>query len=212
MDGASLARKETHITNSKMSRSDRKARNAKVVAGIDKDLAPLGDPVQIGGEKLALSSLKSVFTDDSAAIDATDSARKAAQSAVLHEKDTKSRAAQAMKKLRTFLLGYYGAQAVTVLADFAMEPPKSTGTKTVAAKAVGVAKAKATRAARGTKGPVARKAVVGHVDEGAIKAAIETPAATPAPSGGATAAAPAAGPAAASTAATPPKPGATPQS
>jgi hypothetical protein len=158
-----------------LTRSDRKARNDKVVAGIDKDLAPVGDPVQIGGEKVALSSLKSVFTDDSAAIDATDAARKAVETAVLQERTTKARAAETMKSLRTFLLGYFGNEAVRVLADFAVEPPKSTSTKTVTTKAVAVAKAKATRVARGTKGPVARQDVVGQVDEKAIEAAINAP-------------------------------------
>ena len=169
-------------TNTKrLTRTDRKARNTKVVTGIDKDLAPLGDPVQIGGEKVALSSLKAVFTDDSAAIDATDAARKAAQTAGLQEKTTRTRAAQSMKTLRAFILGFFGEKAVEVLADFSMEPPKSTATKTVTTKAVAVAKAKATRVARGTKGPVARKAIVGQVDAKAIEAAINAPKSPAAP-------------------------------
>jgi hypothetical protein len=161
--------------NKRLTRTDRKARNAKVVTGIDKDLAPLGDPVQIGGEKVALSSLKAVFTDDSAAIDATDAARKAAETAVLHEKATKTSAAQTMKSLGRFIVGFFGEKAVEVLADFSMEPPKSPPTKTVTTKAVAVAKAKATRVARGTKGPVARKAIVGQVDVKAIEEAINAP-------------------------------------
>ena len=46
-------------------------------------------------------------------------------------------------------------------------------------EAVAVAKAKATRVARGTKGPVARLAVVGTVDADAIKSAINTPTTSP---------------------------------
>lgn len=168
-------------TKKQLTRTDRKARNTKVVAGIDKDLAPLGDPVQIGGEKVALSSLKAVFTDDSAAIDATDAARKAAQTAGLQEKATRTRAAQTMKNLGRFIVAFFGEQAVTVLADFAMEPPKSTATRTVTTKAIAVAKAKATRVARGTKGPVARKAIVGQVDAKAIEAAINAPKSPAAP-------------------------------
>jgi hypothetical protein len=166
-------------TNSRNSRNDRKARNAQVVAGIDKDLAPLGDPVHIGGESISLSSLKATFSDDSAAIDATDEARKATQAAELHEKGTRARAAQATTTLRAFLIGYFGVNAVAVLGHFGMKPPKSKATRTVATKAVAVAKAKATRAARGTKGPVARQAVVGQVDAQAIKEAIDSPSATP---------------------------------
>ena len=106
-----------------------------------------------------------------------------------------------LSALRSFLLGYFGKLAVTVLGDFRDEPPKSKATKTVATKAVAVAKAKATRAARGTKGPgVAKLDVVGTVDAEAIKASIDTPNTTPSTPSAPAAAPP---PAPAATSATP---------
>jgi hypothetical protein len=148
-----------------------------VIAAIDKDLANV--QVQLAGEPFTLLSLKAVFQADTVAIDTTDDAKKAYEKAVLDEKATRVRTAAVLGSLRSFLIGYFGKRAVTVLGDFAMEPPK-TATLTVPQKAVAVAKAKATRAARGTKGPVEKLSITGTVDESAIKAAINAPA-TPAP-------------------------------
>jgi hypothetical protein len=158
-----------------------------------------------------LPSLKAVFSADTAAIEASDVAKKAAQSAVLLERTTGTRAGKVFSGLRAMLLSNFGAAAVAVLGDFGVNPPKSKAAKTVVTKAVGVAKAKATRVARGTKGPVARTAVVGTVDAEAIKSAINSPAKPPTAPAEPAAAAPAAVPAPASPAPTPATPG-TPRS
>ncbi len=123
--------------------------------------------------------MKSVFQDDSVAIDATDTARKATSESVLKEKATRIRAAKVLAALRTFLISTKGAEAVAMLGDFGLEPPKPRGRKSVASKAVAVAKAKATRAARGTKGPVQKQDTVGTVEAGAIKSAINEPTDSP---------------------------------
>ncbi len=162
-------------------------------AGADKDLAKLSQ-IQLAGEQFTLSSLKAVFSDASTAMDDSDSAKAAAKQAVQTERTKRARAAQVLSALRSFLLGYFGAQAVNLLLDFGITPPKSKATKTVATKAVAVAKAKATRAARGTKGSVAKKAVVGTVNAQAIKEAIDSPTTSPVASTGAAATPPAAAP------------------
>jgi hypothetical protein len=165
--------------------------------------------VYIAGEQFDLPSLKAVFTDDTAAIDAADVARGASQKAVLKEHATDTRAAKVFSGLRSMLLQRFGAEAVDVLLDFDTKAPESNAIRTVSTKAVAVAKAKATRAARGTKGPVARLDVVGTVDEAAIKSAIDSPAtshaASPAPAAPAAQTEPAA---AAPAAPAPAKPGA----
>jgi hypothetical protein len=51
----------------------------------------------------------------------------------------------------------------TVLADFGLAPKKARKPLTPEQKAAASAKAKATRAARGTKGPVAKLAITGNV-------------------------------------------------
>jgi hypothetical protein len=159
-------------------RTATKAQNAKVIAGIDKDLGSQAK-IPLAGEVFDPSSLKAVFSTESAAMDATDSARTAFHKAVLDESAARSRRVLIRSALRSFLVGTYGKQAVTILGDFGFTPPKKA-TLTVPDKAVAVAKQHATRAARGTQGPVARQATVGTVDEAAIRSAITSPAAPPA--------------------------------
>lgn len=151
-----------------------KARNAKVIAGINKDLATMATILLAGGSYTP-SSLAAVFEADSKSIDDADDAKKAAAQKVLDAKATHAKTAIVLAALRSFLLATFGTQAVAVLGDFGMNAPKPRGSKTVTTKAVAVAKAKATRAARGTKGPVAKLATVGSVDATAIKEAINSP-------------------------------------
>lgn len=179
------------------------ARNAKIVAGIEKDLAKSGT-IQLAGVKYNASSLAAVFENDSAAVTATEAAQKAASQAVLAEKATHAKTAIVLAALKRYLLAFYGTQAVTILGDFGMNAPASKATKTVTTKAIAVAKTKATRAARGTVGKVEKLATKGTVDTAAIEAAINdpsgsnaaaTPAATGTAAGGAATSAPAATPA-----------------
>lgn len=136
--------------------------------------------IQLAGEAFTPSSLKAVFQADTDAMTRSDNARAAANAAVKAEDAVHVRTQSVLSALRSFLIGYFGKNAVTILADFEMKSPGASGPKTVTTKAVAVAKAKATRAARGTKGPVARQAIVGTVNESAIKQAINDPNAAPA--------------------------------
>jgi hypothetical protein len=84
------------------------------------------------------------------------------------------------------------------LADFGLQPHKRALPKTATEKAVAAAKGKATREARGVRGPKAKKAIVGNVTAKLVVAPATPPAgepAVPAPEpaaapGGATAAPP----------------------
>ena len=58
---------------------------------------------------------------------------------------------------RRYLLAAYGD--VTTLADYGLVPPKERTPPTVEAQAQAVARRRATRKARGTKGPRARLAI-----------------------------------------------------
>jgi hypothetical protein len=72
-------------------------------------------------------------------------------------------------------------QSPTVLADFGLPPKKARKPLTPAQKAAASAKAKATRAARGTKGPVAILAVTGNVIGVTVTPITAPVAAAPAP-------------------------------
>lgn len=162
------------MAGTKQNRADIKARNAKIQAGIQKDLTTVG-PIQLAGVAYTPSSLSAVFQADSDAIDATDTQRKALQQAVLTQKSTHAKTAIVLAALRSFLLGYFGKLAVTILGDFGFNAPKTTPKKTVATKAAAVVKGKATRAARGTMGSVEKKSVKGNVDTTKLEAAINDP-------------------------------------
>lgn len=131
--------------------------------------------IQIAGVQYTPSSLSAVFQADSDAIDAADGARATLKQTVDNEKTTHAKTAIVIVALRNWLLGYFGPQAVTVLGDFGFTAPKSTRTKKIATKAAAVVKSKATRAARGTTGPVKKKSVKGNVDTSALVAAINDP-------------------------------------
>jgi len=139
-----------------------KAADAKVIAGIAKNLASMAT-VTLAGQPYTLAQLTAIYQADSAAIDATETAYATWQQRVADERATHAKTAVVTRALRSFLLGYYGEQAVAVLGDFGLTAPKSTATTNVATKALAAAKSKATRAARGTTGSVKKKAIVGGV-------------------------------------------------
>jgi hypothetical protein len=146
-----------------------KAADAKMIAGIGKNLASMAT-VTLNGQPYTLAQLLAVYQADSAAIDATDTAHATWQQRVADEQATHAKTVLVTRALRSFLLGYYGEQAVAILGDFGLTAPKSTATTNVATKALAAAKAKATRAARGTTGSVKKKAVVGNVTSVVVSA------------------------------------------
>jgi hypothetical protein len=148
--------------STKKNKTAAKATDAKVMAGIDKNLASMAT-VTVGGQPYTPAQLKAVYQADSDAIDATDTAHAAWQQKVADERTTRAHTALVSRNLRSFLLGLYGEQAIAILGDFDLTAPKSTATTSVATKALAAAKSKATRAARGTVGSVQKKAVVGHL-------------------------------------------------
>jgi hypothetical protein len=190
----------------KINKTATKARNTKVVSGIDKDLAKTPQ-IQLAGEQFTPSSLKAVFQADNDAIDATDAARAALAKAILDEKATHARTAIVLFGLHSYLLATYGKQAVTILDDFGFKAPKSTATKSVATKAVAQVKAKATRQARNTRGSQQKKEVAGNVDTSGLEAALTAPVTHASPTSTApTPPSPAASPSAPTGAPTPPAP------
>lgn len=137
------------------------ARNTSVMAGIDKHIT---GNVTIGGVAYTPATLKAVFSDENAAITATDALHKALTDQVQATHATRVKASLVYGLLRSFLIGQYGKQANAVLGDFGMTAPKPTGAKTLQSKAAGAEKRAATRKVRNTMGPVQKKAVKGVME------------------------------------------------
>ena len=159
----------------KINRPTIKTRNTSVANGIDKHIT---SPVSIGNVSYAPGTLKAVFTDHNAAIDASDVLHTQWTDQVTATRAAGDKANDTYLLLRNFLIGQYGNDAAAVLNDFGMTVPKAKGAKTVAAKAEGIDKRRATRAARHTMGSVQRKAVTGESNAKAAGAAGSSPVTT----------------------------------
>jgi hypothetical protein len=143
----------------KIDKPTAKAKDAKVIAGIEKNLAAMA-VITLNGKQFTPAQLQAVFQADSVVIDATEAAHKALQQAVLNEQVSRTATGALTRALRNFVLANYGEQAVAILGDFGFTA-RATATTTVATKALAAAKAAATRKARNTMGSVQRKDVTG---------------------------------------------------
>jgi hypothetical protein len=183
------------------------ARNTSVMAGIDKHIT---GSVTIGGVTYTPATLKQVFSDENTAITATEALHTQVTDQVQVTNAAKAKGALVYGLLRSYLIGQYGKQANTVLGDFGMEAPKTTGAKTLESKTAAATKRAATRQVRNTMGSVQKKSVKG-VMEVPVKAVTTivpvtsptTDATAPAPATGAASPAPAATAPAATAAAKP---------
>jgi len=152
---------QTHMPNT-TNKNDKKAANTKAMAGVDAHLSGM-PTIVLNGQQYTPTSLKAVFQQDNAAIVAAESAHKALNQSVLDERTTHASTAKVTRALRSFILGYFGEAAVAIIGDFGFNAPKPKAVKTAATKALAVAKADATRKARGTRGSVQKLDVSGGV-------------------------------------------------
>ena len=121
-----------------------KDEDTKAMHGVDLHLAAIAN-MSIGGEAFTPPTLKAVFQADIDAIDEVDAARTTLKTKVAAARAARTRASKVRGALKTYLIGQNGPEAVQVLEDFGLEPPKAPGPRTVKAKAAGQAKAQTTR-------------------------------------------------------------------
>ncbi|HZU82221.1 MAG TPA: hypothetical protein VE987_04860 [Polyangiaceae bacterium] len=143
-----------------VNRTSTQARDAQVIAGIQKHLQNVPS-IPLGGSAYTPADLAKLVQSriDSAA---TVTAAKAAWHAtVVSHEALNTKLTPTVRSLRQYVINVYGATS-PVLADFGFAPPK-TATRTPEEKAAAAAKAKATRAARHTAGKKQKKVVKGNV-------------------------------------------------
>ena len=194
-------------------KSTRAARAGSLIAGARKRFPNGGQTLTFGGGAVTVT-VDAVVKELQTLIDnraATTAAQAAARDKVKAEREQAPALVAFMKAFEDFVRFAFGADTAA-LADFGLPPRKERTPKKAVDKAVAAAKAKATRVARGTKGPVARQDTVGTVNATAIEEAINSPTESPiakaGPAAPPAAAAPAAAPAASASAAAAPKAGA----
>jgi hypothetical protein len=135
-----------------------KTRNTGVITGIDQHVT---GNATIGGVAYTPATLKAVFSEHNAAIDAADVLHKKWQDQVNAMRAAGKKAHAVYLFLRSFVIGQYGDNANAILNDFGMTAPKARGPKTVKTKVIGIDKRAATRAVRHTMGKIQKKNVKG---------------------------------------------------
>ncbi len=175
----------------RLNRTTKQARDGQVIVGIKKDLQSVTS-IPLDGDTYTPTSLVAFIQSriDSATKVATAKAAWIDATTQYDTIDTKATAV--VSGLKQYVMNAFGKTS-PLLADFGFSPRKVT-VLTPEQKQQAVAKRAATRAARGTKGPVAKLAVTGET----VKlAALEAAAARNAAPANGPSAAPAAGPPAA---------------
>ena len=177
--------------NNNSNRNGKATRVAQVIAGARKHFPNGAETLTLEGAPTTIDAVLTElqgFVDDRAAIVA---AQMAARNKVAAERAGLPAMSALFAAFIAFIRNALGPTA-EALADFAIPVRKVPAPKTAEQKAVAAAKRKATREARGTKGPVARKAVHGNITAKLVvtAAAVDAAGAPTAPATAPTAAAP----------------------
>jgi len=162
-------------------KSTRAARAGSLIAGARKRFPNGGQTLTFGGGAVTVT-VDAVVKELQTLIDnraATTAAQAAARDKVKAEREQAPALVAFMKAFEDFVRFAFGADTAA-LADFGLPPRKERTPKKAVDKAVAAAKAEATREARGTKGPKARKAVRGNVTATLVVTPAPAPAAAPA--------------------------------
>jgi hypothetical protein len=131
-----------------------------LIAGLLAYFQP-GDPFALAAGIMTRDQLIALFQQFVAAAEGTKSSNAVWRSDVQAERAMELMVAPVRAGLKSILQGRFGKSG-TQLLKFGITPLKAS-LKTTAVKTAAVAKAQATRAARGTKGSVQKKEIVGNV-------------------------------------------------
>lgn len=114
------------------------------------------------GNAYTTATLTQVFTSLANAIAAVVAAHASVKDALQALTQVEAQVGPVMRAYKRYVLAAF-ANATQDLADFGMQPPKQRKPRTAEQTAAAAAKAKATRAARGTKSAKAKLAIKGDV-------------------------------------------------
>jgi hypothetical protein len=161
-----------------VNKTTRANRIRQVSAGLTKYYA--STPLVLAGATYKPAALQTFLQADVDANDASTAARANWLNTVKVAKSTDAETDPVLRAIQSQVMAQYSEapNAETVLADFGYSPRKKP-TKTVQQKTAAVAQAKATREARGTKGPKAKakiKGIVPAISADASQAVSPTPA------------------------------------
>ena len=150
---------------SKDSKVSRQVQLQKILTGIAKYLASV-NPITLGKTAYAPVDLEKLIQAQLDLMSATAKAKSAYEAAVALERQGRTKLSPVLRLLKNFVLSLVGdsQDSSNELGDFGFTPRKRR-VLTVAEKSAAEAKSKATREARGTKGPRQKAEVKGTVPE-----------------------------------------------
>jgi hypothetical protein len=146
------------MSNAKLNRVSQLAGEQKLIDGTKQFLWQL-QSIPVGSQMVTPPEIVKVLDDRIALIKAAMAAADARAAAVKAERDERKKTAPFVNSLKRIVVGMF-SQSPDTLGVFGLKAPK-VGKRTVAVKAVAVDKVAATRKARHTMGPKARKSVKG---------------------------------------------------
>jgi hypothetical protein len=147
-------------TTTNLNKADALAQVQAMIAGIQKHF-PNGN-FTLGNTAFTTASLVQLLQSLADAMTALDTAQKSAKDALTTKLGTETKVAPVLQALRSFILAAF-SNATQSLADFGFQAPKARTPLTSEQKAAAVAKARATRAARGTTSSKQKLAISGNV-------------------------------------------------
>ncbi len=165
-------------TTKTTSRTNQQGKDQQVIQGIDQDLKQM-TTLYLGGTTYTPTTLKAFVQSRIDAANQVATAKANWQAAAKTYEGINQEANVVIHDLKQVVIGAFGAQSVK-LADFGWTPRKKV-VLTPDQKVAAAAKRKATREARGTKGPKAKLGIKGTVPSATTTTGTGTPAA---PAGG----------------------------
>jgi hypothetical protein len=161
-------------TTSKLPKAVTLARMQAFISGLQKHFP--NQSLNFGKQAFTTASLVAVFQTVIDAIQAVNTAHAALKDAVSALRAVETQQAPVIRGFKRFVLAAFGA-AAQELSDFGLQPPKVKQPLSTEQRAAAKAKAKATRAARGTdKGKKKRLSVKGDVTGVEITPVTQAPA------------------------------------
>ncbi len=158
----------------RISHNEVQARDAQVIAGIQKDLSTASS-LALAGSTYTPASLTQLVQSRIDAVASVTAARAAWLATVAKYRALDPQVTQVVRSLRNYVIDVHGASS-PVLADFGFTPPKKTAL-TAGEIVARTAKSNATRKARHTMGSQQKKTVTGNVT-----GVVVTPVTEPSPS------------------------------
>ncbi len=148
------------MSNKNISSSSRVAADQKLIFGMQKHAASLPATIILAGKAYTQADCANILQARVTTTQLSEAAKAARKKAVQDDHDEQSATKSFVLDLKAWFILTYSNDPV-ILSDYGLAPKKKTGVMTAETKVTAADKARATRKARHTVGPKAKKAIKG---------------------------------------------------